>query len=272
LLLIFQAFLLAQGLQEVRRDVPSEGAAAMDNVMYVGLSRQQTLQHEIDVIANNVANVDTTGFKLESLIVQSRPETLPSGGSGPSTVNFAYDAGVVRDFRQGSLKQTGAPLDVAVEGEGFFKVQGPSGERYTRDGRFSMDASGRLVGESGLPVQGDGGDIVLDPTKGAPKVGEDGTISQAGEVVGKIALVNFASLSALSKDGDGLYRNDSNLQPQAATSARVRQGMVEGSNVEPITQITRLIQVSRAYESIAKMVDQTGDLSARSIDRLGRIT
>ncbi len=244
----------------------------MDNVMYVGLSRQQTLQHELDVIANNVANVDTAGFKLESLIVQAEPRTLPSDGSSGSTLNFAYDAGVVRDFREASLKQTGAPLDVAIDGEGFFKVKTASGDRYTRDGRFSMDAQGRIVSQSGQPVQGDGGDITLDPTKGEPKIAGDGTISQGTETVGKLAVVSFASLSALSKDGDGLYRNDSNLQPQAATSARLRQGMVEGSNVEPITQITRLIEVSRAYENIAKMVSDTGDLSTRTIDRLGRLS
>lgn len=239
--------------------------------MYVGLSRQQTLQHELDVIANNVANVDTAGFKLESLIVQSRPEALPATDGGGSNITFAYDAGVVRDFRQASLKQTGAPLDVAIDGEGFFKVTTPSGERYTRDGRFSMDGTGRIVTSSGLPVQGDGGAITIDPTKGAPKIAADGTISQGTQTVGKLAVVSFASLSALSKDGDGLYRNDSNLQATAAASARVRQGMIEGSNVEPITQVTHLIEVSRAYESISRMVGDTGDLSTKAIDRLGRL-
>jgi flagellar basal-body rod protein FlgF len=246
----------------------------MDNVMYVGLSRQETLQRELAVVANNVANVDTAGFKVESLMVQTDTEKLSgAGGDGaPPSVNFALDAGVARDFGQGALKQTGAPLNMAIEGEGFFKVQTPAGERYTRDGRFGMDATGRIVTASGQPVQGDGGDITLDPAKGPPMIAPDGTISQEGQIVGKVAVVTFTSLAALAKDGDGLYRNVSNLQPQPADKIRVQQGMLEASNVEPITQITRLIEVTRAYESISRMVDQTGDLSSQSINRLGHVS
>ena len=246
----------------------------MDNTLYVGLSRQMTLQRELDVIANNVANVDTVGFKVESLMVQTDDEKLPSAGAAsglPATVAFALDGGVARDFGQGALKQTGAPLDMAIEGNGFFKIATDKGERYTRDGRFAMDAQGRLITQSGQPVQGDGGDITLDPTKGQPMVGSDGSISQAGQSVGKIAVVQFASLSALSKDGDGLYRNVSNIQPTADDTARVRQGMVETSNVQAITQISKLVEVTRAYESIAKMMDQTSDLSTRTIQRLGSV-
>ena len=243
----------------------------MDNTMYVGLSRQQTLQHELDVIANNVANVDTAGFKIESLMVQTQPERLPAGGSGPPIVDFAYDVGVVRDFAQGSLKQTGATFDLAVEGDGFFKVSTPAGERYTRDGRFTLDPQGRLTTQSGQPVQGDG-DIVIDPTKSAPMIASDGTVSQDGQIIGRLSVVNFTSLSALSKDGDGLYRNASNLQPQAVPDAKIRQGMVESSNVEPITQITRLIAVSRAYQSISQMMSDASDLTDKTIDRLGRVS
>jgi flagellar basal-body rod protein FlgF len=246
----------------------------MDNVLYVGLSRQMTLQRELDVISNNVANVDTTGFKLESLMVETDAEHLPVDAADTSlpNVNFSLDAGVVRDFSQGGLKETGGPLSMAIQGQGFFKVTTPRGERYTRDGRFQLDAQGRLVTASGDPVQGDGGDIVLDPLKGSPKVAADGTVSQENQTVGKIGVVTFSSLSALAKDGDGYYRNDSNLQPQAAPDALVRQGMLESSNVEPITQITRLIQVSRAYESIANMMDQTGQLSSSAVDRLGKLS
>jgi flagellar basal-body rod protein FlgF len=244
----------------------------MDNTMYVGLSRQMILQRELDVIANNVANVDTAGFKVESLMVQTDQEQLPSGGAAPATVNFVLDAGVARDFSQGSLKQTGAPLDVAIQGDGFFRISTPNGERYTRDGRFSMDGQGRLVTSSGQPVQGDGGDITIDPTKGPVKIAADGTVSQGTGILGKISVVGFASLSGLSKDGDGLYRNDSNLQPTPSSSAELRQGMVETSNVNAISQITHLIQVQRAYEAISQMVAQTGDLSKTTVDRLGRVS
>ena len=244
--------------------------------MYVGLSRQETLQRQLDVAANNVANVDTAGFKVESLMVQTDPETLPASASGtpglPRTIDFAYDVGVARDFSQGPLHDTGSPLDVGVQGEGFFRVQTPAGERYTRDGRFSMDAQGQLVTSSGAAVQGEGGPITLDPQKGAPKIAADGTISQQGQAVGKIALVSFPSLSALAKDGDGLYRNVSNVQPQPAPSAQLRQGMLEGSNVEPITQMTLLIEISRAYDTVTQMVSNVNDLSDQAVTRLGRVS
>lgn len=251
-----------------------EAKPAMDNVLYVGLSRQMTLEREMDVIANNVANVDTTGFKLESLMVETDTEHLPVDPTNVNlpNINFSLDAGVVRNFTQGALKQTGNPLAMAIDGQGFFTVMTPQGPRYTRDGRFEMDAQGRLVTAGGEPLQGGGGDVVLDPTKGPPKIATDGTVSQQNVVVGKIGVVTFASLSALTKEGDGLYRNDSNLQPQPSAGALIRQGMLESSNVNPIAQITRMIQVSRAYENIAKMMDQTGQLASSAVDRLGKLT
>src|SRR5262249_32849812 len=146
-----------------------------------------------------------------------------------------------------------------------------NGERYTRDGAFTMDAQGQIVTAAGDPVLGEGGPINLDPLKGQPNISADGTISQQGQVVGKIGLVNFASLSALSKEGSGLYANNTNIQPQPVT-AQIRQGMLEQSNVQPITQITRLIEVSRAYESISQMMDQTAQLSSSAVDRLGKVS
>ena len=245
----------------------------MDNVLYIGLSRQQVLQHEIDVISNNVANVDTTGFKVEGLMVQSDTDHTPVDPTSPmlSNVNFPLDAGVVRDFSQGELKTTGGALNLAIQGQGFFKISTANGERYTRDGAFTLNAQGQIVTAAGDPVESDGGQIALDPLKGQPSISADGTVSQQGQVVGKISLVNFDSLSALSKEGNGLYANTSNLQPQAAT-AQIRQGMLEQSNVQPITQITRLIQVSRAYEQISQMMDQTSQLSSSTVDRLAKVT
>ncbi|MGZ8363892.1 MAG: flagellar basal-body rod protein FlgF [Caulobacteraceae bacterium] len=244
----------------------------MDNTLYVGLSRQMTLRRELDVIANNIANADTAGFKLESLMVSAEEKPL-SGGGVSSAINFNLDSGVARDFSQGGLKQTGATYDLAVEGEGFFKIGTDRGERYTRDGRFAVDGVGKLVNASGHAVLDDGGgEITLDPVLGDPTIGADGTVSQKGQVVGKVGVARFGSLAALSKDGDGLYRNVSNLQPETATDSKVRQGMIETSNVQPIVQITRLIEVSRTYETIARLMGQASDLSSRSIERLGRVS
>lgn len=244
----------------------------MENAAYIALSRQMTLRRELDIVANNIANADTTGFKVEQLLVgaeigeRARNHAIRPGAS------FVLDNGVGRDFGQGALEQTGRDLDFGIEGEGaFFTVQDGEGEAYTRDGAFSIDAEGRLVTQGGAAVLGDGGEIILDATRGAVSVGPDGTITQEGQPVGRLTLARFETLSVLSKDGDGLYRNRSNAQPIEATGAQVRQGMLEGSNVNPLIEITNLIEISRAYERASKMVEQTNDLSRRSVERLGRV-
>jgi len=243
----------------------------MDNTMYVALSRQMTLRRELDIVANNLANVDTNGFKVESAMVRTETSDRARMVDGPRRLSFVIDDGVVRDFRQAALTQTGGTFDLAIDGQGFFSVQTAKGERYTRDGRFTLAADGRLTTQAGDPVLGEGGEITVDPGLGPVSISVDGVVSQNGESVGKISLVAFDDLSGLAKDGDNLFRNTSNLQPQPASSARVRQGMLEGSNVDSILQVTRLIEISRAYESLAKTIENSAELSRRSVERLGRV-
>lgn len=250
----------------------------MDNAIYVGLSRQQTLQRALDIAANNIANMDTAGFKVEQLSVRTDPIAPPaSAGSSLSPVNYVIDDGLVRNFTQGELKTTNAPLDLAVLGEGFFTVQTANGNRYTRDGRFTLDAQNQLVDKEGDPVLDAGGaPIVVDPTQSSPIVGKDGTVSQTGpngqvKQVGKIGLVKFANLSALSKQGSNLYADASGQTPQAVTDASIRQGVVESSNVQGISEITNLVQITRAYERIQDMMSSTQDLSSKAIDSLGKL-
>lgn len=239
--------------------------------MYVALSRQMTLRREMDIIANNIANSDTTGFKVESAMVRVDESDKAKMVDGPKSLKFVIDDGVIRDFSQGALSQTGGAFDLAIEGQGFFKVQTAAGERFTRDGRFTLGADGRLTTQAGAPVLGESGEIVVDPEQGAVTVSADGVVSQNGEQIGKIGVFAFEDLSSLSKDGDNLLRNTSNLQPQVSTAARVRQGMLEGSNVNSIAQITRMIEVSRAYESMARTIEGSSELSRRSVERLGRV-
>ena len=243
----------------------------MENAAYIGLSRQMTLRRELDIVANNIANADTTGFKVEQLLVGTEVGERARNDAVRPSVSFVLDKGVGRDFGQGALKQTGRDLDFGIDGEGaFFTVNDGVGEAYTRDGAFALDPEGRLVTAGGAAVQGDGGDIVLDTSKGPVSVGEDGTISQQGLPVGRLTLARFETLAVLSKDGDGLYRNRSNATPIEATGAQVRQGMLEGSNVNPLTEITNMIEISRAYESVTRMIENNNDLSRRAVERLGR--
>ena len=244
----------------------------MDNALYVGLSRQIVLRREMDIVANNIANLDTNGFKVESLMQKTEPTEPAVTLGGPRPVKFVAADGVARDFGQGTLSKTGAPLDMAIDGQGFFHVQGPNGPRFTRDGGFTTDPTGRLVTQAGLPVLDEGGgEIVIDAEKGEVSIGPDGSMSQGEERVGKVGMFTFANPGALEKSGDNLFRNASNLTPQPATDARLRQGMLESSNVKPVLEITRMVEVSRAYEQTTRMMDSEFDLSRRAVERLGRV-
>ena len=240
----------------------------MDNALYVGLSRQMTLQRQLDIAANNLANVDTAGFKVESLMLQSDPLT-PQRAPRFGPVKYVLDDGLARDFKQGALEKTGNTYDLAVEGPGYFQVQTPNGVRYTRDGRFGVDTSNQLVDGQGNPVlDASGSPISFDPKKGAPTISKTGLITQDGQTGGKVGVVRFASLSGMSKDGDN-YMTSAET-PTPAPDAAIRQGVVEHSNVSPVLEVTSLIDITRAYERVANMMNSTQDLSRSAIERLGK--
>jgi len=244
----------------------------MDNALYVGLSRQMVLRREMDIVANNIANADTSGFKVESLMTKEQPGPPAFTLQGPKPVKFVSANGVARDFGQGGLHRTDAPLDLAIEGQGFFKITTKDGERYTRDGRFRTDDLGRLTTQAGQTVMDEGGgEITLDLQKGQITIAQDGTVSQGDERVGKVGVYKFDTLSVLEKAGDNLLANTSNAQPAPAIDAKVRQGMLEESNVKPILEITRMIEVSRAYEQVTRMMDSQSELTRSTITRMGRL-
>jgi flagellar basal-body rod protein FlgF len=242
----------------------------MDTALYVGLSRQMTLQRALDIAANNIANADTAGFKVEQLLLKEEPLTPPAFGASP--VSYVIDNGVSRDFGQGEMETTSNPFDLSVEGAGFFTVQTPQGDRYTRDGRFTIDSQNRLVSHGGEPVLSSGGaPITLDPTQPAPKVAQDGTISQGGASLGRVGVVRFADLSVLSKAGDTTFSAPDGASV-AANDAIIRQGMVEHSNVQPVLEITHLIEITRAYERVAKMMEANQSMTSTAIQRLGQVS
>lgn len=246
----------------------------MDNAQYVSLSNQMVLKRQLDIVANNIANADTNGFKFETLMTKTVPGSPASTSSAPGPVKFVGADGVARNFSQGTLRTTGGDFDLGIEGQGFFKVTTKNGDRYTRDGHFRTDANGLVTTQGGDPISDDGGgQITIDPSKtGAITVSSDGIVSQGAVRVGKVGVYNFATLSALEKTGDNQYQNASNQQPTVATDAKVRQGMLESSNVNPIVQITKMIEVQRAYEQVTQMMSTQSDLSQSTISRLGKST
>jgi flagellar basal-body rod protein FlgF len=245
----------------------------MDNALYVGLSRQIVLRREMDIVANNIANADTNSFKVESLMTAETPGEPAFTLQGPRPVKFVAADGVARDFGQGGLHKTDSPFDVAIEGQGFLKVVTKAGDRFTRDGHLRLDDKGRLVTQGGDAIADDGGgEITIDTDKpGEITIAADGTVSQGSERVAKLGVYEFANLGVLDKAGDNYYQNGSNQQPTAAVSSKLRQGMLESSNVNPILEITRMIEVSRAYEQTAQMMASEQELSRNSVARLGRV-
>lgn len=245
----------------------------MDNALYVGLSRQMVLQRQLEIAANNVANLDTAGFKVEGMMQQTdrlRPDRLPRADQ----INYVLDDGVARDFGQGAIEQTGNTYDFAIQGDAFFQVQTPQGPRFTRDGRFTTDPQGRLVTRNGDAVlTAEGGEVTLDPKKSPPSVGKDGVITQTDErgqvtQVGKLTVSRFSRMADLQKDGDNQFT--STETPVAARDVQLRQGSVEKANVQPVLEITTLIDITRAYERVQQMMTTTSDLSRSAVERLGK--
>jgi flagellar basal-body rod protein FlgF len=243
----------------------------MDNTLLITLSAQNALRRQMDVAANNMANVSTVGFKAESVLfepVERRPASIKER---PKTVEFVRDYTIARDFRPGALQRTDNPLDFALTGDGFFTVQTAQGPAYTRDGRFQMNTEGQIITRDARLVQGaDGQPITLDLTQGEPLVGKDGSITQNGALVGQFGLASFTRPGALDKVGDNLWRPTG----EAATVAQnteVVQGMTEGSNVTAVTELTRIMEISRAFESASRLQKQAEDLRSRAIERLARV-
>jgi flagellar basal-body rod protein FlgF len=253
----------------------------VENSFLVGLSQQMASNRSMDVIANNLANLSTNAYKREA--VQFQQYVVPvqateAEGGGTVNVSFVLDKGVVRDLSEGQLETTGSPLDLAISGPGYFVVQTPTGNRYTRNGHFRTDDQGQVVTQEGYPLQSDGGSITLQPQSGDLQVSSDGTLSTetpgsnqvTTQVLGKLQIVNFANERALQKAGGTLY--DAGAQTaQAVATPRVVQGMVEKSNVEPVLEISHMIEVMRAYQASADLTQSGEDLLKQAIEKLGAV-
>jgi len=231
----------------------------MDNTSYVALSRQNALQKQMDVIANNMANLNTVGFKAEEMMVaeagvKTKSDTTPFG----RLVSFVRDEGTVRDAKEGPLQKTGAPLDVAIHGNGYFTLDSPGGARYTRAGHFRLDENGMIVSGEGYPVmQANGTPIIVAPNEAQINIANDGTVSTENGQIGQMRIVNFANEQSLKKSGDGTYITTATANTVARP--QLTQGMLEDSNVEAISQMTTMLQVQRSYQSIQNILDNEQD-------------
>ena len=214
----------------------------MENAGYATLGRQSGLAREMQIVANNIANSATTGYRAEGMIFSEFVKPVDNGAS------LSMGQGNVRNtsFSQGALTQTNATFDLAIEGDGFFLIETPGGERLTRSGAFSPSAEGDLVTYDGFRVLDVGGAPIFVPSGADIAVSTDGTLSADGNPLGQIGVVRPIDASQMVREDGVMFRADAGFEP--SETARVLQGFVENSNVNPIRQLARMIEVQRAYE------------------------
>ncbi len=277
----------------------------MNYGLYSAFLGMRARQRTLETIANNIANASTAGFKRDSLFHhsienadaallraqqagaqlngQANPATATStpadsfnaAANPPDTTArvFGILSGGATDFSPGVLRETGRPLDVALDGEGFLVVQTPRGERYTRAGALTVDASGQLVTQRGELIVGDRGPITIRQGKGDLGIGADGSVSIDGQPVGKLKVVRFTDTrAALTKEGDSVFMATGKEQPQEANGTRVVQGVLELSNVNAVTEMATMMQNSREFDSLQRSITMMmNDIGRKIATEIGRI-
>jgi flagellar basal-body rod protein FlgG len=246
----------------------------LNHGIYLATSGFLTQQKRLEIIANNLANANTAGYKGDMPVFKtqnpSRTEFLPERGQPPWTPDFVSFGGQATDFSQGPLTRTGNPLDIALAGDGFFEVQSPRGVRYSRKGDFVLADDGTLVTQGGDPVIGEGGAIVL--TQGKIEIDRDGTVFVDSNQHGKLHIVTFPNTEKLVKEGEALFAwvgKASEVKP--TDQAEVMSGYLENSNVNPIKEMVHMIEAIRTYEVQQKVIHSFDSTRKKAVDEVGRL-
>ncbi len=246
----------------------------MQNTTYVTVSQQSGLRRQMEVIANNLANASTFGFKADRMLFA---EHLTRGSAGPgltgagTKMSFVEEAGTLRDTRDGPIMRTGNVLDLAIRGAGYFTVETPGGKRYTRIGNLRLDGEGKLVTGEGYAVLGASGQpITFNATDTQIEISRTGQITSESGELGRIQIAHFENEQVLRKIGTGLYEADVEPVP-ADPKTEIHQGMIEGSNVQSILEITNMIELTRRYQASQRIVDNEHERERRTIERLMRV-
>ncbi len=242
----------------------------MENSIYVGLSRQVALKAQMDAIANNVANMSTPGYRAQNVVFTEYIEDPRNNPTDP--LSMVLDYGQFQTTTPGPMRQTGGQLDVALSGPGYLGVQTASGETmYTRAGNFQINELGELITGSGHKVASTGGGNIVIPADATEiKITKDGSISSDRGEIGQLMVVEFENLQDLEATGNGLYRANPDSPPTPATKTTVAQGMIEDSNVTPVLEMSRMIDVHRAYEQTIRMLQAEHDRQRNMIQKLSK--
>ena len=235
----------------------------MDSQGYITLTRQTALMREMQIVANNIANSATTGFRQEGMVFSEYVESLRNAAS----VSIGQGNVGKTSFDQGSLAQTNGTYDFAIEGDAYFLIQAPGGERLTRAGTFSPSANGDLVTTDGYPVLDAGGaPVFVPPDAKSISVSSDGTLSADGQLLGQLGIVVPNEPKDMVREDGVMFETKSGYVP--SENARVLQGFVENSNVEPILQMARMIEIQRSYELGQSFLDAEDERVRRAMDTL----
>jgi len=244
----------------------------MDSPGYIILSRLSSQMRASQLTANNLANADTPGYRASRPIFAEHVQRQGRvhGPNGAGNVGFAWDRASWRETQPGALSTTGNPLDVAISGAGFFVVETPRGERYTRAGRFAIGADGQLVDGSGaLVLNTDSRPIAVRPNDTRIEVRGDGTIRSENGVLGRLRVVRFADEQGLRAEGDRHF-NAAGQAPEEIARPQVVQGALEGSNVQSVLEMTRMMTELREFQFATQFLEREGERQQSAVDRLLR--
>ncbi len=238
----------------------------MDSSLYAGLSRQVVLRRSLDMVENIIANVSTPGYRQQNPMFE---EYLSKPRGASESLSLVYDRGQYTTTTAGPASYTGDTYDVALNGPGFIAVRTVTGQtQYTRAGNFTIDNTGTIVTASGFQVGVT--PIVIPDTAKEVKITDDGTVYADDNVVGQISVVEFANLQDMKPEGNGLYSATNAGTP--AVSTTMKQGMLEGSNVNAVGEMTKMIEISRNYESMMSMMNKEAERELGAIQRLAKVT
>jgi flagellar basal-body rod protein FlgG len=257
--------------------------------LYIAASSAISENKRIDVIANNIANVNTSGFKKDTMITESFPDVLMKRigavdykdivAKAPITSKIGYigkmNHGVRVDevftnFEQGSISPSGNPLDLALQGKGFFTVETPAGERFTRSGEFTLNSDGYITTKEGYMVLGQNGAIQVEGQN--ININEYGQVFSDGNEIDTLQLVDFNDYKLLKKEGDGLFTDASGDEAnQIEAEGLVQQGYVEASNVNSVKMMVEMITMLRSYEANQKVIKTHDELLGKSVNEVGRV-
>ncbi len=244
----------------------------MDNTLLTGLSTQMVMRRNMDVVANNLANLSTTGFKSETVLFEEYLTPVQDAEGNEVIIHLVQDYGIYRNLEEGRFTHTGNDLDIALRGNGYLVVEAEDGtQQYTRNGNLRLSDEGVLTVSSGAPVLDmDGRKIQFEPDENDIDISRDGTLNTNRGMKAKLNLVEFENEHSLQKVGNNLFKEGTEA-PIPSPATKLIQGMLESSNVNPILEMTRMIQISRSYQSAAKLMQANDELTRKAIEKLGKI-